>query len=445
MSKEDTSKQLIIYIYKIAVFAINYCIFAFIFSMINKELLSFSRISILTLFVYVLTLILLLPIFRSFDIGQRKSKPVIFSTAVVYLISLMAIYSVQIIMAVRLDYFNVILSRGGLLLIPIYSIQFLFLYIFSYLGNLLYFKLYKPYKTLILYDNEEHLGKIKDYITAHDKQYNLIDIKYSYDKFEIDYNYISIIFLVGINSKTRYDVQENCFIHSIDLYYTASVGDVISGKSKSTVIDDVLMIESPAIKLTLIQTFIKRAIDIVFSALLLFLSLPVFIIVAIAIKIDDGGKVFYVQERVTINNEVFKIIKFRSMKSNSGDIPATVGDDRITKIGHIIRKLRIDELPQLVNILKGDMSVVGPRPESKNIASKIEKNYPEFSYRLKVKAGLTGYAQIFGKYNTTSKQKLVLDLKYIVNYSVANDIKLILQTANVFFNPENSTEGFQPE
>lgn len=127
------------------------------------------------------------------------------------------------------------------------------------------------------------------------------------------------------------------------------------------------------------------------------MTIPIFVIVGIAIKLDDGGPIIFKQERLTKNHEVFKILKFRSMKVNSGDIPADKDDDRITKVGHVIRKLRIDELPQAINILKGDISLVGPRPESVNIAKQYTKEIPNFDLRLQVKAGLTGYAQIFGK------------------------------------------------
>lgn len=443
MKDKDLFKELIIYLYKTFVFGINYLVFSLLFSVVNSDLLRLGRISILTIFVYVLTLVLVLPIFRNFDIGSRKSKPVIFSTAVVYLLALFSIYGIQLIMTFKLDHFGDVLVRGILVLFPIFAVQLVLLYIFTYLGNRLYFTLYDSSPTLILYEDEEHLEKIRKYIVSHDKQYTLLDIIKNNDNFVLDYGKYESIYLIGVRSETRLKVQDQCFFKSIDLYYTASVDDMLSGKSKSTVIDDVLMIESMAIKFSLIQLFMKRLIDVIFSILILILTSPIFIIIAVAIKLDDGGSIFFRQERVTKNHKTFKIIKFRSMKNDSGDKPAVVGDSRITKVGHIVRKLRIDELPQLINILIGDMSVVGPRPESKTLVQEIEKELPNFSYRLKVKAGLTGYAQIFGKYNTTSKQKLILDLKYIVNYSVGNDIKLILQTVNVFFNPDSSTEGFE--
>ena len=169
------------------------------------------------------------------------------------------------------------------------------------------------------------------------------------------------------------------------------------------------------------------------------------LIFSVCIKLYDGGPVFYKQERLTINGDTFMIYKFRSMRVDSekdGARLAMKNDDRITPIGRILRKTHLDELPQILNILKGDMSLVGPRPERKEIAGQYAKEIPEFPFRLKVKAGLTGYAQVYGKYNTTPYDKLKLDLYYIQNYSFFLDLKLILLTVKIIFQKEN-TEGVE--
>jgi len=167
-------------------------------------------------------------------------------------------------------------------------------------------------------------------------------------------------------------------------------------------------------------------------------------VVAVAIKLEDGGPVFYKQKRMTRNGHEFEILKFRSMivdaEKYAGAVLATGDDPRITKVGKVIRATRLDEIPQILNILKGDMSIVGPRPERKVIADEYRKEIPEFDYRLKVRGGLTGYAQIYGKYNTSPYDKLRLDLMYIENYSLLLDIKLIILTLRIIFSKE-STEG----
>ena len=168
------------------------------------------------------------------------------------------------------------------------------------------------------------------------------------------------------------------------------------------------------------------------------------LITAICVKACDGGSVFYKQVRCTRGNRQFEIIKFRTMRENVENFSSTEGDDRITKVGRVLRKYRIDELPQFVNILKGDMSLVGPRPEMLENVEDYEKDLPEFRYRLRMKAGLTGYAQIYGKYNTSSRDKLMLDLMYIENYSLIRDAQLLFQTVLVLFKAEDSTEAFKP-
>lgn len=195
------------------------------------------------------------------------------------------------------------------------------------------------------------------------------------------------------------------------------------------------------------ELLIKRLCDILLSASALLLISPLFFIIAVAIKIEDKGPVFFFQERCTKNLRIFKMVKFRSMKPGSdklGPIPATEMDSRITRVGKVIRAMRLDELPQLWNILKGDMSIVGPRPERVEYVKAYTKSLPEFALRSRMQGGLTGYAQVYGKYNTSPYDKLVMDLTYIENWSLLLDVKLILLTIKVCLKKE-STEGFEEE
>ena len=194
--------------------------------------------------------------------------------------------------------------------------------------------------------------------------------------------------------------------------------------------------------LTIEQRVIKRVVDIILSVIALIPALPLMAVTALLIKIEDGGSIIYKQKRLTQDGREFYVYKFRSMREDAekDGVARLAGehDDRITKVGRVIRAIRFDELPQLLNILKGDMSIVGPRPERPEIAAEYEKEIPEFAYRLKVKAGLTGYAQVYGKYNTTPYDKLKLDLFYIENYSFLLDIKLLFMTVKIFFQKEVS-------
>ena len=197
--------------------------------------------------------------------------------------------------------------------------------------------------------------------------------------------------------------------------------------------------------LSIEQQILKRCFDILASLIALVIASPFMLVIAICIKAYDGGPVFFTQDRLTKNGRVFKVYKFRSMRveKNDGEYRMTrKNDDRVTPVGKVIRNIHFDELPQLLNILLGDMSLVGPRPESPQLAKEYCEFMPEFAFRLKVKAGLTGYAQVYGKYNTTPYDKLKLDLAYIERYSFLLDLKLILMTVKVLFQKEN-TEGIE--
>ena len=221
--------------------------------------------------------------------------------------------------------------------------------------------------------------------------------------------------------------------------------DVVEFRSKHTLIDDISLFSTNIAEVSIEDRILKRLLDILVSLVGLILTSPLWLVFAILIKLEDKGPVFFKQKRMTKNNREFEIIKFRTMKVNVENRSATKNDDRITKIGNILRKIRLDELPQILNILKGDMSVVGPRPEMLENVNAYTEEMPEFALRLRVKAGLTGYAQIYGKYNTSPKDKLILDLMYIENFNIFLDIKLILQTVMVFLKIDDSTEGFDEE
>lgn len=192
--------------------------------------------------------------------------------------------------------------------------------------------------------------------------------------------------------------------------------------------------------------FVKRVLDVLVAVVGILLTCPIMLLTALAIFLEDHGPVFYRQTRLPRDGRQFAILKFRSMRVNAEQdgVARLAGqnDSRITRVGHFIRACRIDELPQLFNILAGDMSVVGPRPERPEIAMQYQQEIPEFSLRLQVKAGLTGMAQVFGRYNTEPYHKLQMDLMYINEMSLIKDLYLILATVKTVFMKE-STEGVQ--
>ncbi len=239
-----------------------------------------------------------------------------------------------------------------------------------------------------------------------------------------------------------------CFDMDKRVYFVPKLSDVIVKNSEELNLFDTPLFLSRNRGISGLQYGIKRAFDVVLSLLALVVLSPVFAVTAAAIKLEDGGAVFYRQERCTIGGKHFSILKFRSMiedaEKDGKPHPAGEKDDRITKVGRIIRACRIDELPQLVNIIRGDMSIVGPRPERVEHVEKYTADIPEFTFRTKVKAGLTGMAQVYGKYNTTALDKLKFDMIYITNFSILLDLQIIFETMKILLLKE-STEGFSEE
>lgn len=256
---------------------------------------------------------------------------------------------------------------------------------------------------------------------------------------------IRSVFLCGVHSHDRNVILKYCVAHGLTAYIIPRIGDVLMSGARRMHLSHQLVLRVGRYNPNPEYLIAKRIMDILLSALALVISSPVMLVTAAAIKLTDGGPVFYKQTRMTKDGKLFQVLKFRSMRTDAekdGVARLSTGDkdDRITPVGRVIRKVRIDELPQLINILLGDMSIVGPRPERPEIAEQYMEILPEFELRLQTKAGLTGYAQVYGKYNTTPYDKLQMDLMYISNPSLVEDIRIILATVKILFEKE-STEG----
>lgn len=314
-----------------------------------------------------------------------------------------------------------------------------------FLVRYFYVRLYPPRKMLVVYGKHSPDELISKINSRKDK-YDVCATASAYIGYEELYTKIleyEAVVLCDLPTQIRNKILKFCYDENKRTYITPKLSDIIIMGTEQLHLFDTPLMLSRNQGLTIEQRFVKRTMDIVLSLLAIVISSPIMLIIAIAIKAYDKGPVFYTQERLTRDRESFQIIKFRSMKmdsENTGAQLAKKDDDRITPVGRIIRRTHLDELPQIFNILKGEMSFVGPRPEREVIAEKYEEVVPEFRFRLKVKAGLTGYAQVYGKYNTTPYDKLKLDLTYIENYSAWLDLKLMLMTVKIMFQKEN-TEG----
>ncbi len=245
------------------------------------------------------------------------------------------------------------------------------------------------------------------------------------------------VMLWDIPNEIRNTVFKSCYENDVDIYVSPKIMDIVLKGSQNLHLFDTPLLFTKSDPIEAEQRMIKRAFDIIFSLIMIVITSPIMLVTAICVKACDGGSVFYKQVRCTKGNREFEIIKFRSMieaaEEDGKARLASRNDDRITPVGAVIRKIRVDELPQLFNVLKGDMSFVGPRPERPKMIEEFTKEMPEFSYRTKVAAGITGYAQVYGKYNTRPYDKLKLDLYYIENFSIWLDLRLLILTVKTLF------------
>lgn len=373
-------------------------------------------------------------------IGYLKSASLMLSQTLAVLASNFLIYLETVLLSAR--FVNIIP------MVELTVIDIGVTLVWSFAVNGIFRKLFPPRDILVLfqeYDPSDFMKKIK---TRGDR-FNIkasMNVELGWEEITREILQFDAVFLCDIHSPLRNQLVKFCYANGIRSYITPKISDIIIRSSEMMHLFDTPLLLSRNNGFSFEQKFVKRVMDVIISAIMLVITSPIMLVTAVAIKLYDGGPVFFCQERCTIDGRVFMIHKFRSMVEDAekdGEvIPASDDDERITPIGKFIRKTRIDELPQFIDILKGDMSVVGPRPERVEHVEQYTKEVPEFAYRLKVKGGLTGYAQVYGKYNTTAYDKLKLDLMYIQNYSFLLDLKLLIMTVKIVFVKE-STEGFE--
>ncbi|WP_434309649.1 sugar transferase [Hominifimenecus sp. rT4P-3] len=445
-SKLYKCRKSIVLAMKLLLYALLMGIFFLILSIHNPQMLVPSRTAAVTAVSFVVGGLLLTNIYGRYDIGQRKSKPIIYSMTLSVLFTDLFTFIMLVIMNTNDANNKEFLEEDLLLLLVVFFLQVFCIIIFTYGGHALYFSFVKPERCLIITDSKDSLHDLKRGINKYKKQYQVEQVILYNDPLiwekilEVD-----TVFLNNVPGSRRTEVVEYCYQKMKNVYYNPEIVDVVNINSRHVILDDVSMIAAEVRELSVEQKLVKRSLDFVVALIGLIITSPILILCALAIKICDGGKVLFCQGRVTIDGEVFTIYKFRTMVEDADKHLVTDHDDRITPVGKFLRKYRLDELPQLFNILKGDMSLVGPRPEMTEYVYAYSESLPEFQYRHRVKAGLTGFAQIMGKYNTTSKDKLILDLMYIENFSLWNDIKIIFQTILVLFKASDSTEAFSEE
>ena len=388
--------------------------------------------------IYGILLAFFMSTYGGFEIGYLKNGNLIYSQVISVLFTNIVTYLQIAVIDRRLV--------NPIYLLPMTLAEIAFIIIWTMLFQTVYRNMFPPRKMLFV-EGDRKDYHLRDKMNARDDKYQICEVisyKSRMEDIKKKIDQYDAVVLGDMPSHERNLLLKYCYMSEIRTYSVPKISDVLLRSSDELNIFDTPLMLSRNIGLSIEQEWIKRAEDVLIASLMFVLFSPIFLIAAIGIKCTDNGPVFYKQERLTKNGKKFMIYKFRTMivdaEKTSGPVLATDKDPRVLPIGKVLRATRLDELPQIVNILKGEMSVVGPRPERPDIAAEIEKDVPEFSYRLKVKSGLTGYAQVYGKYNTTFYDKLKLDLMYIRKYSLLLDLKLILMTPKIMFLKE-STEG----
>lgn len=410
------------------------------FPSMTEHLFKLNRVSLITASTFAVLGIAFIQIYGGFAIGKKKSKEITYTVFLAALMTDLITYMQMCIMVKE------VLSVWTLVLTI--AIHYVIVFVFSRFGNFIYFKINPPEKCVVFYNPEvtllpaclKKIGKYK-------KQFRVTEIV---DCMIEDYRAVirknDSVFLFDVPVAKKAELIDYCYKRSKNIYSLPELEDVVINHSRQMMVDDMVMLATTQSELSFEQKFIKRTVDILLSGIGLIVASPIMLIEAIAIKLEDHGPILFKQDRITKNGKMFKVLKFRTMIVNADKLSTRLAgddDERITKVGKVLRKLRIDELPQLLNIFFGDMSIVGPRPEQIVYVEKFVEMYPEFKYRHRVKAGLTGLAQIVGKYNTSPKDKLMLDLMYIEKYSIWLDFKLMFQTLIVLFKSD-SVEGVDP-
>ncbi len=396
---------------------------------------------LLMLAIYLVLLFFFFNTYGGLKIGYLKPMEVFFS-------QLFSLLFVNVITYLQISLMNNWLVSpeyflGAMLL------QLVIAAIWIFICNLLYRKAFPPREMLLVYGERSIEDILQKFASRKDK-YNIVQcirISEGIEKIEkeIEGKYSSVV-LWDIPTRERNKLLKFCYGRSIRVYMMPKISDVLTKGADQLHLFDTPIFLTREYALTVEQRIAKRLIDIVCALILIVVTSPIMLITAICIKCYDKGPVLYKQVRCTRYGKEFWIMKFRSMRVDAEKDGvarlASKNDSRVTPIGKLIRTVRIDELPQLFNILSGDMSFIGPRPERPEIIKQYVEEMPEFVFRMKVKAGLAGYAQVYGKYNTTPYDKLKLDLSYIENYSVWMDIRLMLLTLKILLKAE-STEGIE--
>lgn len=444
MKKREQYKRLIMFCASSVIILLQTAIFAHTWFRFydSEEVLQlpfWNRGNYVIIGIYALMIFLFYKLYGGFKVGYLR----VFDVLLSQILSVLCVNSITYLQLCLIGRWSFLEYVGPVLRMTFLDLAAVLIWVVFM--RWIYAKIYPPRKLLLVYGEYSPDRLIHKMHTREDKYAIEETISVDEDLEVIKSKILEYegVILADIHADQRNKLLKYCFQKDIRCYSVPKISDIMVDNATQIQLFDTTLMLFRNRGLTIEQQFMKRLIDIVFSSIGLAVASPILLLIALAIKLYDGGPVLFTQDRLTKDGKVFKLYKFRSMRVQREDdvyCMTRKDDDRITPVGKIIRSIHFDELPQIYNILKGDMSLVGPRPECPELAAQYSEIIPEFDMRLKVKAGLTGYAQVYGKYNTTPYDKLKLDLTYIEKYSLGLDLQLILLTFKVLFQREN-TEG----
>ncbi len=416
-------------------------IFAFVWETYYNPSLHFGFFkngNIILYFIYAVIYFILIEMYGGFRIGSLRITDSVFTHSIAVIFTDFISYLLMCLIAREI--------LNPLMLIASLPVVVLVTVLWSIYIHRNFARLFPPKKMILVYANKSARSLVYKMSKRYDKFIicAAINVEEGFERISAEIINYDAVVICDTPNEIRNDILKFCFEHRIVTYVTPKISDILIRGSEELHILDTPLLVSRNFGVKLEQRIIKRAFDFTVALIATIVFSPLLAATAIAVKAYDGGPAIYKQKRLTYGGKEFYLYKFRSMiidaeKDGKARLAAE-GDSRITPVGKFIRKTRLDELPQLINILKGEMSIVGPRPERPEIADEYLETIPEFSFRLNAKAGLTGYAQVMGKYNTTPYDKLKMDLIYIQNFSLLLDLKIILMTIKTIFEKE-STEG----
>lgn len=446
MEQREQYKKIIMFTASLVIIALQTAVFAYVWytyysseSVIGVAYWRRGNWAVIALYAFMV--LFFSKLFGAFKVGYLRVFDVLYSQ----ILSVLCVNAVAYLQLALIGRWKFLTHIGPVIRMTGVNLVLVFLWVVFM--RWIYAKIYPPRQLLLVYGNYSPDSLIKKISSREDKYHicEKIHIDEGIEQIKFRMLGYKAVLLGDIPSSIRNPLMKYCYERSIRCYSVPKISDIMIMSADNIHLFDTPLLLSRNRGLTADQRFWKRMMDILFSCIGIIIASPFMLIIAILIKAYDGGPVVYKQDRLTLDGRVFNVYKFRSMRMDSeknGARLAKKHDDRVTPVGSVLRNIHFDELPQLFNILKGDMSLVGPRPERPCIFEEYTEEIPEFPYRLKVKAGLTGYAQVYGKYNTTPYDKLKLDLTYIENYSLWLDWKIIFMTVKILFQKESS-EGVE--